>query len=229
MPVLTKSTYLGLIMISTDLSPAKHGYLKRLRQELSLIQKSIYQSDANLEAKHTLIKEFVEEFIKTSLDTGTNQQDVTNQMKGVCYDDMLVPGKLHDWCFQRLKTLCQECQQEQSSLSASLRETSVPQKPEPPSPFNKEVVYHAMLLCDAVESCDESNYEQYLSRQATGHYFEQLSVSGTHTEGKLTINRCIIAKKKKMLYVAFHGEPSLREWCQKYPTFREGITQKLGI
>lgn len=191
------------------------------------MQQMIYQSDDNLEAKHSLIKEALEAFIKTSLETGSKQLSIESHLKALCYDDMLVPRKLHDWCFQKLNTLCQQRQKEPSSLAAALKTTSSPQKPEPPSLFSKEVVYHATLLCGAVESCNDSNYEQYLSRQSTGHSFEEFSVSGTHAEGKKTITRCIIAKKKKLLYVAFRGEPSLREWCQKYHSFREGTTYTL--
>lgn len=183
------------------------------------MEKRIYQSDDNLEAKHRIIEELVEDFIDTSLKTGVQQSDVETQLKSLCYDERLVPSKLHDWCFQKLKSLSQ---QNQPSMTVSPMASSVPPKPESPSLFCKETVYHAMLLCATVDACDDSNYEQYLSRLTTGHLFEQVSMSGTHTEKK-AIDRCIIAKKRKALYITFRGEPNLNEWCQKYSSFTEGI------
>ena len=193
-------------------------YLKRLRQDISVIQKRIYQSDENLDAKYSIIKESIKEYITTLLHTGSKEAEVESQLKVLCYEEILVPSKLHSWCFETLKVLSQQLQQVQPT-SDVLPQPAVQPPQETQSLFSKDVVYHAMLLCNTVESCDETSYQQYLSKEP--HQFEEVSISVLPTD-KQSIERYIIAKKKKMLYIAFRGEPILSEWSSKYSSFLEG-------
>lgn len=139
-----------------------------------------------------------------------------------------MPSKLHSWCFETLKALSQQLQPVQPT-SDVLPQPTVQPSLETLSIFSKDVVYHAMLLCNTVESCDETNYQQYLSKEP--HEFEEVSVSVLPTDKQSVemIERCIIAKKKKMLYIAFRGEPILSEWSSKYSSFLEGIATNYAV
>ena len=155
------------------------------------------------------------------LHTGSKEAEVESQLKVLCYEETLVPSKLHSWCFETLKALSQQLQPVQPT-SDVLPQPLIQSASETPSLFSKDVVYHAMLLCNTVESSDETNYQQYLSKEP--HEFEEVSISVLPTDKQSVeaIERCIIAKKKKMLYIAFRGEPSLSEWNNKYSSFLEG-------
>ena len=211
-----------------DASPESNSFgpenFKRVRQTLAVLQKMMYESDQNIDIKQTLIKEAVERFIETCLHTGTKQTDIKQQLDVLCYQDVLIPSTLHDWSFKCLTRMCQQYQQQQQQqqhASTTVPQTTAstnPQKAETLSPFSKEIVYHSMFLCITVDTSDESNYERKLSRLPTGHLFEQVSMSAE----KNLIDRCIIAKKKKILFIAFRGEPSLHQWSQRYKTFKEG-------
>lgn len=220
------ATILNLKIPFADASAESYSFgpenLKRVQQKLAVLQKMMYESDQNIDIKQTLIKEAVEQYINTCLHTGTEQNDIKQQLTVLCYQDVLIPSTLHEWCFKCLTKMCRQYQQQQQQhASTTVPQATVspsPQKVETLSPFSKEIVYHSMFLCNTVDTSDGSNYESNLSRLPTGHLFEQVSMSAE----KNMIDRCIIAKKKKMLFVAFRGEPSLRQWSQRYKTFQKG-------
>lgn len=195
--------------------------MKLFREKLAFLQKMIYESDLNIELKHTLIKEAVEQFVQACLHTGTERPEIEQHLNVLCYQDVVIPRTLHEWCFKCLTSSSQQYQQQHSSFSKHPTTGSpAPPKMEALSLFTKEIVYHSMFLCVTVDTCnDESNYKRSLFRLPTGHSFEQVSMSAD----KSLVERCIIAKKKKILFVAFRGEPSLCQWPQKYSNFREGI------
>ena len=198
--------------------------LKRVRQKLAVLRKMMYESDQNIESKQNLIKEAVEQFIKTCLHTSTEQNDIEQQLTVLCYQDVLIPSTLHEWCFKCLTKMCRQYQQQHASITVPQATVSPnPQKVETLSPFSKDIVYHSIFLCNTVDNSDGSNYERNLSRLPTGHLFEQVSMSAE----KNLIDRCIIAKKKKIVFVAFRGEPSLHQWSQRYKTFKEGNYKQL--
>ena len=179
----------------------------------------MYESDQNIESKQNLIKEAVERFIETCLHTGTEQTDIKQQLTVLCYQDVLIPSTLHEWCFKCLTKMCRQYQQQHASITVRQTTASLnPQKVKASSPFSKEIVYHSIFLCNTVDTSDGSNYERNMSQLLTGHSFEQVSMSAE----KNLIDRCIIAKQKKILFVAFCGEPSLYQWSQRYKTFKEG-------
>ena len=195
--------------------------MKLFREKLAFLQKMIYESDLNIELKHTLIKEAVEQFVQACLHTGTERPEIEQHLNVLCYQDVVIPRTLHEWCFKYLTSSSQQYQQQHSSSSRHPTTGSpTPPKMEAPSLFTKEIIYHSMFLCVTVDTCnDESNYKRSLFRLPTGHSFEQISMSAD----KSLVERCIIAKKKKVLFVAFRGEPSLCQWPQKYSNFREGM------
>ena len=197
--------------------------MKRVQAKLAVLIKMTYESDDNVQEKHTLIKEAVKDFIKKCQQTAVATSDIEHNLKILCYMDVCIPCSLHDWCFDCLKELTE--QHEQQATSTVLPTASpVPQKMDTPSLFNKEIVYHSMFLCATVDTSDDSNYERNLSRQPTGHSFEQISMSFE----KNIIDRCIIAKKKKILFVVFRGEPTLYQWCKKYASFKQGAIACIG-
>ena len=195
--------------------------LSTLKNELSVIQRRIYQSDENLEAKYSIMRESVQHHLKCSLENGVSQMELVTVLKSLCYEECLVPTKLHDWCFAKLKELCDMFEKE---AQATPRQTSgaPPKEPAVPPLFCKEVVYHAALLCDVINQSNANDYARFLKKQSTGHYFEEISVSNPSSDDVIT-EKYVIAKHEKTLYIAFCGEPHLSDWKRKYMSFEEGI------
>lgn len=186
-----------------------------------MIQKSIYQSDENLEAKYSILRESIERHLKCSLETGASQMELNTLLKSLCYEEVLLPTKLHDWCFAKLNELCQLLDKEAQAAPKEIS-GAMPKESAIPPLFCKEVVYHASLLCDAINQSNATNYARFLSRQPTGHYFEEISVSQLPSEDIVT-EKYVIAKHDKVLYIAFCGEPCLSDWRDKYTSFEEGM------
>lgn len=196
-----------------------------LKESLSLLQKLSSRSDDNLKAKQSLMEESLENFIKSSLAKGRNRTDVEAQMSSLCYEDIVVPTFLREWSFKRIKELYDNQDKTQLSVATLPAADLVVEKaPAIQSPFNKNAVYHSMLLCDVVTSHDENDYENFLIKQNTGHSFQELSYSISDRELSEAdlFSKCIVAKSKNKLYVAFRGELSLSKWHQKFSAFESG-------
>ena len=194
--------------------------LSTLKNQLFVIQKGIHQSDENLEAKHSIMREYIERHLKLSLETGANRMELTTLLKSLCYEELLVPTKLHEWCFAKLNELCQPLEKEAQTVPRQA--TGLPPKePVIPPLFCKEVVYHAALLCDVIVQSNARHYAAFLKKQPTGHYFEEISVSNPSSDDLVT-EKYVIAKHDKTLYIAFGGESHLSDWKANYTSFEEG-------
>ena len=196
--------------------------LSTLKNELSVIQRRIYQSDDNLDAKYSIVKEFIQHYLKCSLDIGVSQKELDTVLKSLCYEERLVPTRVHDWCFANLNDLCEMLDKE-AHTSPRHASGAPPREPMIPPLFCKEVVYHAALLCDIINQSNASDYARFLKKQSTGHYFEEISVSISSSDDDLITDKYVIAKHDKTLYVAFCGEPHLLDWKRKYASFEEGV------
>ena len=195
--------------------------LSTLKTELFVIQRRIYQCDENLEAKYSIMRESVQHHLKCSLENGVSQPELVTVLKCLCYEECLLPTKLHDWCFAKLNELCNLFKKEAEATPKQIAGTP-PKEPMVPPLFCKEVVYHAALLCDVISQSNAKDYAKFLKKQSTGHYFEEISVSNPSSDDIIT-EKYVIAKHDKTLYVAFCGEPHLSEWKTTYESFEEGI------
>ena len=201
--------------------------LSALKNELPVIQRRIYQSDENLEAKYSIIRESVQHYLKCSLENRASQMELVTVLKSLCYEELLVPTRLHDWCFAKLKELCDLLDKETHS---SPRHASgvTPKEPVVPPLFCKEVVYHAALLCDVINQSNAQDYPRFLKKQSMGHYFEEISVSNPSSDDIIT-EKYVIAKHDKTLYIAFCGEPYLSDWRCNYTSFEEGTYMYIQV
>ena len=166
------------------------------------------------------MREYIQCHLKSSLDTGVSPMELNTLLKSLCYEELLVPTKLHGWCFEQLDELCKML--DKDGQATPKQSTGAPPKePIVPPLFCKEVVYHAALLCDVINQRNDEDYTKFLEKQPTGHYFEEISISNPSSEDLIT-EKYVIAKHDKTLYVAFCGEPHLSDWRGKYTSFEEG-------
>ena len=185
--------------------------LKKLKDELQVIRSSLFQSDDNLDAKYGLVKEFITRYIKRSLDSTTPIED---QLKKLCFEEFLIPTKLHQWCLFEVKKLRDELQ-----AQFTTKHESPPTSIEVVTPlFCKETMFHALLLIKVAQKCTAKSYESFLLHEF--HDFDEVSLS-LENSGR-SIERYAIAKRGKVLYIAFCGEHKISSWQDKYSTINEG-------
>ena len=187
--------------------------LKRLKDELLLIRKSLFQSDINIEAKYDLAREFITHYIRMSKET---TDSVQIELRKLCFDDFLIPSKLHQWCFDEVKSL-----REEALVSGTALIESPPRSLDSSIPlFCKETVYHALLLTKLVQTCSSKSFESFLKHEC--HEYDEVSLSLEGLERSNFIERYAIAKRGKVLYAAFLGERNISDWQDKYSTINEG-------
>ena len=58
--------------------------MKRVQAKLAVLIKMTYESDDNVEAKHTVIKEAVKDFIKKCQQTAIDPSDIEHHLKMLC-------------------------------------------------------------------------------------------------------------------------------------------------
>ena len=187
--------------------------LKRLKDELLMIRKSLFQSDVNIEAKYDLAREFVAHYIRMSKET---TDSVKIELRKLCFEDFLIPSKLHQWCFDEVKKI-----REETVISGTALTESPPISLDSSIPlFCKETVYHALLLTKLVQTSSSKNFESFLEHEH--HEYDEVSVSLESPERSHCIERYAIAKRGKVLYTAFLGERNISDWQDKYNTINEG-------
>lgn len=194
-----------------EISTSSASFIQ-LKQELELLRKSLLQSDENVDAKQSLIKEFVSRFIRNSLESGQQISSIRSSLKTLCMKDMLIPQNLQQWCFAELS---KQYQIHQLSIPTTAEDQDVSNSGPPPL-FSKSNVYHALYVSTAVASYNSYKYESYFQKQP--HEFEEVSMSDSESK----IDRYLLARKDKTLFVAFNGEPNLSSWQQKYQTLDQG-------
>ena len=191
-----------------------------LKENLEMLRIRMLQSDKNIEAKHSIIKEFISDFIQHELEKGNDKDAILSLLKSICYVDMLVPVRIHNWCFEEFQRIVSE-----QAMSARDSPPLLPLCTERPRPlFCKENVYHALLLAH-VCSQDEEKLQSFFTKNH--HMFEEISVSKdpsvSHDETK--IEKYVIARKDNVLFVGFQGECDLDVWLDKASSFNEGMVK----
>lgn len=198
-------------MCSDSIDGSELPNIQELRNDLSVLRKGIYRSDDLVEAKFDLMKESITSFVKHCFDTSVPKELVSNQLHKLCYVEMVIPAKLYEWVFALLEDI--------NKTNQSTTGFVIPKEATDPAHvaekvFSKEIVHNCLLLCRLVTLDDHKKFLYH-----THHDFDELSVS-RHSE----LERYLIAKREanKELYIAFLGEPDLKQWQKKYAIISEG-------
>ena len=191
-------------------TPVSSHFLQ-LKQDLQFFQKSLLQSDENIDPKYLLIKEAISKFVCQSLESGEQKESLHAKLEELCFVDIMVPQKLHDWCFLNLDSQTKDPVSQSAGYKTATND---------PSPlFVKDNVYHALLLANIASSQvnDHSIFTKNL------HAFDEVSISTEDSKvDNKDLKRYIIARKGKIFFVAFCGEPNLLFWQHNYSSLDEG-------
>ena len=186
-----------------------------LRDQLGLLNKfhMLDQQPAEEEAKATLTKGKVRQFIETSLRAGASKDDVKKVLSEIYSSDVLISGDIFEWALSEVNTTAQ---------ATCLQQTSSPsdEKEKLPPLFCKETLYHASLCCYAVSTCDANTYQKFFNKDFPNHSLEEASLS--RSRDREQVDRYLIARHDKTYYVAFQSEPLIAQW-PKFTSFQEGM------
>ena len=164
--------------------------------------------------KLEVIKEFISNFVVTSIQSGMSQEQVQAQLQRLHTQELLIT---EDVLKEAEKQVVEECAKHTPSAvvathSADSAEICAPL-------FCKDTIYHASICSHVVSTCDAGDYQRFFKNKdlVPGHSFRAVSLSRTKKKPFL------IAKAgESTYYFAFKGEPNLLQWTKQFKSFNEG-------
>ena len=189
--------------------------LTNLQDQLILIKKMTDDStDINCD---TLIKSSISKYVEERLQEGMEAADIEREMKRLCYDLLVVPPNLCNWTTEivqkKKKSFIRpalqsgkECDPVSNSVRKKLEVTEL-----------KDLMYHALLCCQAVNHCDSKSYTKFFNDN--GSAFDEVSISICNDRNQ---DRYVIAKLRNIVFISFLSEPFLSGWLEKLPSFEIG-------
>lgn len=192
--------YVGLCAAFQELRTFLRIQKKMLSMEISDEDNTLYK----------MMRSTIQTFIKKALQTEPFE-DIRQQMQYLC-QSFDIPTKLSDWAKKEVDTINEDLVRSDIAVS---QDVLITQNDEPL--FNKDILYHASLCCQAVSSYDSSSYDRFFSTKP--HGLKEISMSICRS----SVDRYIIAKQDKdIIYMAFQSEPNLSKWIDIYRSVTEG-------
>ena len=178
--------------------------------ELSLLHKRVLQSDENIDAKYTVIRECITSFFKSQFESSVPKPQLQELLNKLCYKEMIIPADLYTWSFVMLEEITHN-----PDTSVAVNEAVMPPQADKKL-FSEAIAHNCLILCCLVVHKDSKKYLDSIV-----HDFDELSVSKPQ-DPKLECY--VIAKRErdKELYIGFLGEPDLEIW-QESGTISEGM------
>ena len=184
--------------------------LQKFKRELSILYNCTLQSDENIDAKYTVIRECVTSFFKSQFESSVSKSQLQELLNRLCYKEMIIPADLYTWSFAMLEEITHN-----PDTSVAVNEAVIPPQADKKL-FSEAIVHNCLILCCLVVHKDSKKYLDSIV-----HDFDELSVSKPQDP---KLERYVIAKreKDKELYIGFLGEPDLEIW-QENGIISEGM------
>ena len=164
------------------------------------------------ESKLTLIKGVMQDFIQACLHGRASTRILKIELRELYSKDMMISSDVYQWSLELVDAVAETIPQESQEESA----TDEDAKPL----YCKETLYYASLCCCAVSSCTAATYKKFFSEDFPYHSLEEVSFS--ISADKDEVDRYLIARQGKTLYIAFQSEPYLKDWHDKFESFQQG-------
>ena len=166
------------------------------------------------ECKTATIKEFVLDFVSTSIKSDQSYDGVESILHTLHKEELLFSEEV-------LKEASTVAEKEYTQREAAAKSSGIKSfKTQPKEPlFSKDTIYHADLCCRILAKGDAGDYQSLFKKlpNGQGHSFRAVSMSRSKTE------RLLIAEQgNSLIYFAFESRPQLSEW-KNYKSFDEGV------
>ena len=192
--------------------------LERLKKQLEAFRLTGQMQDPP-EGLKNVIERTLQNYIETSLEASVDAQTIKEQLKDLCEKHSLISSEMLTWVLKEHENIVKK----QSPPAAQGMEVAqVAQEVVSPSevgapPLSPMVLYHASLVCQAVNTCvSTKSVHEFLKRE--GHELREVSLSLPNDE----IDRYLVAKNGDIIYVAFRSKPALKSWLSQHKSFEEG-------
>ena len=170
-----------------------------------------------------LFKHAIRKYVRERLQEGMKVNNIEAEMRKLCYELLVVPTSLCDWTIEIVKELHKKYSVQPQSPSSSKDSASVSNystettlEKMDTTEF-KEMLYHALLCCEAVNQCDSKSYSSLFRNN--GNTFSEVSISICNDQN---VDRYIIAKQRSVVFISFLSEPFISDWLEKHPSFESG-------
>ena len=184
----------------------------QLKSQLESLAKFQTNRDKMEESKLTLIKGAMQDFVQPCLHGRAGVDIVKVELHELYSKDMVISSDVYQWSLELVDSIAETIPQE------SHEEVSTDDDVKPL--YCKETLYHASLCCSAVSSCTSATYKKFFSEDFPNHTLEEVSFS--ISTDKDEVDRYLIARQGKILYIAFQSEPYLEDWHDKFESFQQG-------
>ena len=179
-------------------------------QYLKVLPSSTEKSE---QSKVTLLKDAIQDFIKRSIQSGMEHDEVRCALNKVYSSELLFSNEVYEWALERLSSIPQ--------LICRASPDSPEEQPKSEMPlFCEDTVYHSSLCCYAVSTRDSSNFKDFFNRNIPLHCFEEASISVSRD--REDVDRYVIARKGKTYFIAFLSEPKYSQWPKMFESFEHG-------
>ena len=168
---------------------------------------------------NTVIERTLQNYIETSLEASLAPDTIQEQLNEL---DSLLDSDMLAWALLELNNTVKR----QAPPDAEGKEIAAPIVQEIVSPvkagappLSHSILYHASLVCQAVNTCVSTRSVQEFLKQKNHELHEASLSQPLHDDD---IDRYLIAKNGNTIYVAFRSKASLKSWQKQYKSFEEG-------
>ena len=175
---------------------------QEVKCKLALLHKT-YQTSGSNDAKESaivVIKDQVQMFILKSLKTGLDPEKVKSEIDDLCYKEAVIPSILLEWVVNEFEEEIKKVKEMSSSKDSACTHLQTCDKES--RFFEKDILYHAGLCCEAVSSCErEDDVKQFFKSKSPSHSLEEISFCVEDL-----VKPYLVAKQGKNIYVAFKSD-----------------------
>ena len=163
-------------------------------------------------------KKALSDFVKNTMKSRIRPASIRKVLAKVYSNDLLVDNTLYEWALREIALM-------EEVSGKSLEEREFPPREEMASLFSKDVVYHACLCSLATSTCTVADYKDLFNKKFPEHSLEEASLS--RSQDREDVDRYLIARQRKVFYVAFQSEPFFSDWMKKFTSFEQGTHASL--
>ena len=180
---------------------------QEVKCQLEVLHKT-YQSAGSNDAKESaivLIKDQMQKFIEQSLKSGLDPDKVKSEIDSLCFKEAVIPSILLEWVGNEFEEKKREFETRLSTTSAY---THVQTHGKESRFFEKKILYHAGLCCEAVSTCEKGeDIAIFFKSKSPMHALDEVSFCD-----KDFVKPYLVAKQGKNIYVAFRSETFISEF-----------------
>ena len=215
-----------IVLLKCAAQSSGRNELECLKKQLEAFKLTSQMPDPP-DGLNTVIERTLQNYIETSFEASLTARTIRGQLNEL---DSLLDSDMLAWALQELDNIVKrqappDTQGKEIAPINVVQEITSPTEVGAP-PLSPSILYHASLVCHAVNTCGNSRSVQEFLKQEN-HELREASLSQALLIDD--IDQYLIAKNGSTLYVAFRSKASLNSWQKRYKSFEEGKCMVLSF